>query len=417
MDVKILFMRTLQKKDKEIFYLIKKEEKRQAETLDLIASENYPSKAVREALSSIYVAKYSEGRPFKRYYGGMENVDALETLVEQRVRKAFGIGEEWAVNVQSYSGSPANYAVYRGILERGDTILSLDLSHGGHLTHGSPVSLSGIDYRIVHYTVDQKTQQLDYKTIAKLALEIRPQLIIAGYSAYSRIIDFETFGKIAQKVGARLMADTAHITGLIIGKMHPSPFPHADIVTTTTHKTLRGPRGAIIICREELREKIFPKVFPGLQGGPHNHTIAAIGVALKEAMAPTFKTYARQIVKNAQQLAKSLQQMNFQIISGGTDNHVMLVDLRNKDIRGKQAQELLESSGIVANRNTIPFDPNPPFNPSGVRFGTPAVTTRGMKEKEMKQIASWISEVISSPDSAPRVKKEIASFCKHFPIP
>ncbi|HCM36557.1 MAG: serine hydroxymethyltransferase [Candidatus Wildermuthbacteria bacterium RIFCSPLOWO2_02_FULL_47_9c] len=410
-------MRTLQKQDKEIFDLIKKEEKRQTETIDLIASENYPSKAVREALGSIYVAKYSEGRPYKRYYGGMENVDALEILVEQRVRKAFGIREEWAVNVQPYSGSPANYAVYRGILERGDTILSLDLSHGGHLTHGSPVSLSGTDYRIVHYTVDRKTQQLDYDAIAKLALETRPQLIIAGYSAYSRIIDFAAFGKIAQKVGARLMADTAHITGLIMGKMHPSPFPHADIVTTTTHKTLRGPRGAMIICREELREKIFPKVFPGLQGGPHNHTIAAIGVALKEAMSPAFRAYASQIVKNAKQLAKSLQQLDFQIISGGTDNHVMLVDLRNKDILGKQAQELLESSGIVANRNTIPFDPNPPFNPSGVRFGTPAVTTRGMKEKEMKQIASWISEVISNPASAPRVKKEVASFCKQFPIP
>ncbi|OHA77758.1 MAG: serine hydroxymethyltransferase [Candidatus Wildermuthbacteria bacterium RIFCSPLOWO2_12_FULL_49_9] len=410
-------MRTLQKQDKEIFDLIKKEEKRQTETIDLIASENYPSKAVREALGSIYVAKYSEGRPYKRYYGGMENVDALEILVEQRVRKAFGIREEWAVNVQPYSGSPANYAVYRGILERGDTILSLDLSHGGHLTHGSPVSLSGTDYRIVHYTVDRKTQQLDYDAIAKLALETRPQLIIAGYSAYSRIIDFAAFGKIAQKVGARLMADTAHFTGLIMGKMHPSPFPHADIVTTTTHKTLRGPRGAMIICREELREKIFPKVFPGLQGGPHNHTIAAIGVALKEAMSPAFRAYASQIVKNAKQLAKSLQQLDFQIISGGTDNHVMLVDLRNKDILGKQAQELLESSGIVANRNTIPFDPNPPFNPSGVRFGTPAVTTRGMKEKEMKQIASWISEVISNPASAPRVKKEVASFCKQFPIP
>src|SRR3989344_3603406 len=359
-------MSAIQKQDKEIFDLIKKEEKRQVETIDLIASENYPSRAVREALGSIYVAKYSEGRPFKRYYGGMENVDALETLVENRAREAFGIGEEWAVNVQPYSGSPANYAVYRGLLEMGDTILSLDLSHGGHLTHGSPVSLSGMDFRIVHYQVNKKTQQLDYRAIAQLAEKEKPKLIIAGYSAYSRTIDFAAFGKIAQKAGAYLMCDIAHITGLIVGKAHPSPFPHADVVTTTTHKTLRGPRGAMIVCREELREKIFPKVFPGLQGGPHNHTIAALGVALKEAITPAFRTYAAQIVKNANALATALQTHDFNIVSGGTDNHVMLVDLRNKNIKGKQAQELLESAGIVANRNTIPFDPNTPFNPSGV---------------------------------------------------
>ena len=410
-------MKTIQKQDKEIFDLIKKEEKRQVETVDLIASENYPSKAVREALGSIYVAKYSEGRPFKRYYGGMENVDKLETLVEERVRRAFGIGQEWAVNVQPYSGSPANYAVYRGLLEMGDTILSLDLSHGGHLTHGSPVSLSGMDFRIVHYQVNKKTQQLDYRAIAQLAEKEKPKLIIAGYSAYSRTIDFAAFGKIAQKAGAYLMCDIAHITGLIVGKAHPSPFPHADVVTTTTHKTLRGPRGAMIVCREELREKIFPKVFPGLQGGPHNHTIAALGIALKEATTPAFRTYAAQIVKNANALATALQTHDFNIVSGGTDNHVMLVDLRNKNIKGKQAQELLESAGIVANRNTIPFDPNTPFNPSGVRFGTPAVTTRGMKEKEMKQIASWIAEVIDDPKAAPKVKKEVAGLCKKFPIP
>jgi glycine hydroxymethyltransferase len=390
-------MNILEKQDERIFGLIKKEEKRQLETIDLIASENYPSKAVREALGSIYVAKYSEGRPFKRYYGGME--------------------QEWAVNVQPYSGSPANYEVYRGLLNLGDTILSLDLSHGGHLTHGSKVSLSGIDFRIVHYTVDEKTLQLDYAAVGKLAQEVKPKLIITGYSAYSRVIDFDAFGRIAKKAGAYLMCDTAHITGLIIGKAHPSPFPHADVVTTTTHKTLRGPRGAMIICREELREKIFPKVFPGLQGGPHNHTIAALGVALKEAMTPDFRKYASQIVKNAKQLAASLQTYDFQVVSGGTDNHVMLVDLRNKNIRGKQAQELLESAGIVANRNTIPFDPNSPFNPSGVRFGTPAITSRGMKEKEMKQIAAWINEVILNPKAAVRIKKEIAKFCKKFPLP
>lgn len=410
-------MKAIQKQDQEIFDLIKKEEKRQAETIDLIASENYPSRATREALASIYVAKYSEGRPYKRYYGGAQNVDALETLVEERARKAFGINEEWAVNVQPYSGSPANYAVYRGLLDVGDTVLSLDLSHGGHLTHGSPVSLTGIDFRIVHYTVDEKTHQLDYGEIAKLAYEKRPKMIIAGYTMYSRIIDFEEFGEIAKKVGAYLMCDIAHIAGLVVGGVHPSPFPYADVVTTTTHKTLRGPRGAMIICREELREKIFPKVFPGLQGGPHNHTIAAIGIALKEATTPRFEKYAAQIVRNAKALATSLQSYNFDIISGGTDNHVMLVDLRNKNIRGKQAQELLESAGIVANRNTIPYDPNPPFNPSGMRFGTPAITTRGMREKEMKKVASWISEVISNPEPVVRIKKEVAIFCRKFPIP
>ncbi|HEX9722380.1 MAG TPA: serine hydroxymethyltransferase [Candidatus Paceibacterota bacterium] len=410
-------MTAIQQQDKEIFELIKKEERRQRDTIDLIASENYPSKAVREALSSIYVAKYSEGRPYKRYYGGMENVDTLETLVEERARRAFGIGKEWAVNVQPYSGSPANYAIERGLLDLKDKILSVELSHGGHLTHGSPVSLSGIDFTICNYPMDKETQQIDYKKVAEIARKEKPKMIITGYTAYQRTIDFAAFGRIAKDVGAYLMADISHITGLVVGKVHPSPFPYADVVMTTTHKSLRGPRGAMIICREELREKIFPKVFPGLQGGPHNHTIAALGIALKEATTPAFSRYAAQIVKNAKALAAGLQEHDFAIVTGGTDNHMMLVDLTNKNIRGKQAQELLESAGIVTNRNTVPYDPNSPFNPSGIRLGTPATTTRGMREKEMKQIAAWIAGAIGNPESAPRVKKEVASFCKNFLIP
>lgn len=404
-------------KDTEITNLIAKEQRRQQDTIDLIASENYPSKAVREALSSIFVAKYSEGRPFRRYYGGMENVDVLETLVEERVKKAFGLpSKKWAVNVQPYSGSPANYAILRGLLKPKDKILSVELSQGGHLTHGSPVSLSGIDFRVVHYNLDKKTHQIDYTEVARMAKKEKPNLIITGYTAYPRSIDFKKFSHIAKSVHAYLMADISHITGLVLGKVHQSPFPYADVVMTTTHKSLRGPRGAMIVCREELREKIFPMVFPGLQGGPHNHTIAGIGVALKEAMTPEFKKYASQIVKNAKALAGALQKHDFEIVSGGTDNHLLLVDLGNKNIRGKQAQELLESAGIVTNRNTIPYDKHSPFNPSGIRLGTPAITTRGMKEKDMQKIAFWISQVISTASTAPLVKKEVQAFCKKYPI-
>ena len=403
--------------DSQIKKLIENEGKRHQETLNLIASENYPSKAVREALSTIFVAKYAEGRPYKRYYAGQEFIDKLETLVEERARKVFGLNKNWAVNVQPYSGSPANYAVLRGLLKTGDKILSLSLPHGGHLTHGSPVSLSGIDFKIVHYSLDKKTHLLNFKEIEKIAKKEKPKLIICGFTAYPRKIDFKKFGEISEKVGAYLLADISHIAGLIVGKVHPSPFPWADVVMTTTHKTLRGPRGAVIICREKLREKIFPKVFPGLQGGPHNHTICAIGVALKEAMKPGFKNYAQQIVKNARVLAEELKKYGFNLISDGTDNHLILVDLTNKGISGKEAQILLEKAGIVLNKNTIPFDPRPPYDPSGIRLGTPALTTRGMKEKEMEKIAFWINEVISNPRSVFRVKTEIKKFCQKFPIP
>ena len=404
--------------DSQIKKLIESEEKRHQETLNLIASENYPSKAVRQALSSLFVTKYSEGRPYKRYYAGQEFIDKLETLVEGRARKAFGLStRSWAVNVQPYSGSPANYAILRGLLKPGDKILSLSLPHGGHLTHGSPVSLSGIDFKIVHYSLDKKTLLLNYKEIERIAKKEKPKLIICGYTAYPRKIDFKKFGQISKKIGAYLLADISHIAGLIVGKVHPSPFPFADAVMTTTHKTLRGPRGAVIICREKLREKIFPKVFPGLQGGPHNHTICAIGVVLKETMSPEFKKYAGQIVKNAKALAEALEKYNFKLVSGGTDNHLILVDLTNKKISGKEAQILLEKAGIVLNKNTIPYDPRFPFDPSGIRLGTPALTTRGMKEKEMKKIAFWINEIISNPKSVLKVKSEIKKFCQKFPIP
>ncbi len=410
-------IRKIKKVDPQISQLIEKEEKRQQETLDLIASENYPSPAVREALSTIFVAKYSEGRPYKRYYAGMENIDKLETLVEERARKVFKLDtKKWAVNVQPYSGSPANYAVLRGLLNIGDKIMSLPLPHGGHLTHGAPASLSGQDFKVVNYFLN-RDGLLDYKEIEKIAKKEKPKLIITGYTIYPRRVDFKRFSQIAKKVQAYLLADIAHIAGLIAGGAYPSPFPFADVVTMTTHKTLRGPRGAIIICREELRDKIFPKVFPGIQGGPHNHTIAAIGVALKEALTPSFRRYTAQIIKNAKALAQELQKYNFKLIAGGTDSHSILVDLRNKNISGKEAQEVLEKAAIVTNKNTVPYDPQPPYKPSGIRLGTPATTTRGMKEKEMRKIAAWINQVISDPKSAPKVKKEIKKFCQKFPIP
>ncbi|PIQ07400.1 MAG: serine hydroxymethyltransferase, partial [Candidatus Nealsonbacteria bacterium CG18_big_fil_WC_8_21_14_2_50_37_10] len=378
-----------------------------------MASENYPSRAVREALSSIFVAKYAEGRPYKRYYAGLEFIDKLETLVEERARKVFGLdSKDWAVNVQPYSGTPANYAVWRGLLKLGDKIMSLYLLHGGHLSHGSPVSLTGKDFQIVHYFLD-KNGWLDYDAIEELAKKEKPNLIIAGYSAYPRKVDFKRFGEIAEKVGAYFVADIAHIAGLIAGGIHPSPFPFADVVTTTTHKTLRGPRGAIIFCKRALEKKIFPTVFPGNQGGPHEHTICAIGVALKEAMSPKFKKYAKQIVKNTKALADQLEKYDFKLISGGSDNHLVLIDLRNKNITGKPAQELLEKAGIVTNRNTIPTDePQSPFDPFGIRLGTPGLTTRGMKEKELRKIAFWINEVISNPKSVSKIRKEVKKLCQ-----
>lgn len=407
----------IKKIDSEIARLIEAEEKRQKGTLDLIASENYPSQAVKEALSSIFAAKYAEGRPYKRYYGGMENADKLEILVGKRALKAFGLNSrDWAVNLQPHSGAVANYEILRGLLNLGDKILCLHLPHGGHLSQGSKASLTGRDFTPIYYYLD-KDGFLDYSEIERLAVKEKPKLIITGYTAYPRTINFKKLGEISKKAGAYLLADTSHITGLIIGGVHPSPFPWADVLMTTTHKTLRGPRGAMIICRKELEQKIFTKVFPGMQGGPHMHTIGAIGIALKEAMSPDFKKYARQIVVNAKTLAGELLKSGFNLISGGTDNHLVLIDLRNKNITGKPCQELLEKAGIVANRNTVPYDIRTPYDPSGIRLGTPALTTRGMKEKEMKIISGWINEVISHPEKAGAIKKEVRKLCQKFPLP
>ena len=407
----------LKKIDPEVFELVKKEESRQENTLNLIASENYPSQAVREALGSIFSAKYAEGRPYKRYYGGMEVVDELETLVGKRALKAFQLNSgKWSINLQPLSGAPANYEILRSLVNLHEKILCLYLPHGGHLSQGAKVSLTGRDFKPIYYYLN-KEGFLDYQGIERLAEKERPKLIITGYTAYPRKVDFKRFSQIAKKVGAYLLADTSHITGLIIGRVHPNPFPWVDVLMTTTHKTLRGPRGAMIICRKELEEKIFPKVFPGLQGGPHLHTISAIGVALKEAMSPGFKKYAQQIVRNAKVLASELKKYDFDLISGGTDNHLILIDLRNKKITGKPAQELLEKAGIVTNRNTIPYDPRTPFDPSGIRLGTPALTTRGMKENEMRLIAKWIWEVISDSKNTERVKQEAEKLSKKFPIP
>ena len=403
--------------DPQIQKLIQEEEERQLSTINLIASENYPSKAVRAAMGCIFDAKYSEGRPGKRYYAGIGFIDELETLVEDRVRTVFNIDDTWAVNVQPLSGSPANYAIQRGLLSLGDPILSLDLSHGGHLSHGAPVSLTGKDFVVSYYHVEKESGLINYEELLEVAKENRPKLIIAGYSAYPRVVDFKRIADIAHSVGAFLLADISHITGLIISNQHPSPFPHADVVMTTTHKSLRGPRGALIVCREELKEKIFPAVFPGLQGGPHNNTIAALGVALSEAQSSSFKEYGENIIKNAQKLASSLTTLGVTLVSGGTDNHLMLIDVTPFNMRGKEAQIRLESAGIVVNRNAIPFDPHPPFDPSGIRIGTPAITTRGMKEEHMSEIATWLYKVLSDESSAEGVRSEVSNFAKKFPLP
>jgi len=408
----------IKKFDPILVSLIKKESERQQATLNFIASENYPSPAVREALSSIFIAKYSEGRPRARYYGGMEYIDKLEKLAEDRARKIFvGDRKGWSVNVQPLSGSPANYAVLRGLLKIGDKIMGLDIKHGGHLTHGAKSSLSGKDFKSVPYFLDKKTGFLNYKKIKVLAKKEKPKLIICGFSGYPRQVDFKKFREIADVTGAYLMADVAHLAGLIVGGVHPNPIPYADVMTTTTHKSLRGPRGAIIICREELSKKIFSMVFPGLQGGPHNHTIAAIAVALKEADSPKFRAYARQIIKNAKVLANELIKFNFKLITGGTDNHLVLIDLTNKRMTGGEAQEILEKAGIVVNKNLIPYDNRPPQDPSGIRLGTPALTTRGFKEKEMKIAASWINDIITLKKSPAIIKSQVKKLCQKFPIP
>jgi glycine hydroxymethyltransferase len=407
----------LERIDPEIYRLIKQEEIYQIESVRLIPSENYVSKAVLDATGSVLTNKYSEGYPGRRYYEGQHYIDQIEALVVERAKSLFGAEH---ANVQPYSGSPANLAVYVALLKPGDGLMGLSLPHGGHLSHGWTVSITGSFWRPIPYTVDRESHRIDYDTVRKLARAERPKMIVTGATAYPRQFDFKIFSEIAREVGAYLLADISHIAGLIIAGVHPDPVPYADVVMTTTHKTLRGPRGAMILCRKELATQIDKTVFPGLQGGPHNHTTAAIGVALKEAATPQFKDYGRQTIRNAKALAEELLARGFQLVSGGTDNHLILINLNNKQVTGKKAAQALDRAGIVCNYNTVPFDPRKPFNPSGIRLGTPAVTTRGMREPEMRQIGTWLDEVVTNIDNEgiiERVAGEVREFSRGFPAP
>ena len=403
--------------DTEIQEAINKELSRQRDKLEMIASENIVSKAVMQAQGSVLTNKYAEGYPGKRYYGGCEYVDVVEQLAIDRAKKLFGA--EYA-NVQPHSGAQANTAVYFALLQPGDTILGMNLTDGGHLTHGSPVNISGKYFKIIPYGVDKETERIDYDELERLAKEHQPKLIVGGASAYSRVIDFERMAQIAKSVGAYLMIDMAHIAGLVAAGLHPSPVPYADVVTTTTHKTLRGPRGGLILCRDAEFGKQFNKaIFPGIQGGPLMHVIAAKAVAFKEALSDEFKVYQQQVLDNAKALADELVKKGFRIVSGGTDNHLMLVDLRSKNITGKEAQFLLDEIGITANRNTIPFEPLSPFVTSGIRLGTPALTTRGLKEEDIREVADIIADVIENrEDSAviEEAKAKVQAICKKFPL-
>lgn len=397
--------------DNEIYEAIKKEEKRQNEKIELIASENFTSKAVMEAMGSVFTNKYAEGYPGKRYYGGCENVDIAENLARDRAKQLFGAEH---ANVQPHSGAQANMTVYFSVLNPGDTILGMNLAHGGHLTHGSPVNFSGKLYNIVPYGVD-KNGYIDYDELERIALECKPKIIVAGASAYPRIIDFERFRKIADMVGAYLMVDMAHIAGLVAAGLHPNPVPYSDFVTTTTHKTLRGPRGGMILCKEKYAKAIDKALFPGIQGGPLMHVIAGKAVAFKEALMDDFKEYQKQIIKNAKALSEELVNRGYNLVSGGTDNHLMLVDLTNKNITGKEAEALLDRVGITVNKNAIPFDTQKPNITSGIRIGTPAMTTRGMKEDEMKEIARLIDMALSGEDEE-KVGKEVLKLTSRFPL-
>jgi glycine hydroxymethyltransferase len=413
----IAHLDALQATDPEIADLIRAEEKRQADCIRLIPSENYTSRAVLQACGTVLSNKYSEGYPRKRYYEGQENIDAIEQIAIDRAKALFGMDH---ANVQPYSGSPANAAIYLALLEPGDTVMGMDLACGGHLTHGAKVSFSGKIYRSVQYGVSEKTHLLDYDAIREQALKEKPKLLFAGISAYPRLLDFEKFASIAKEVGAVLAADIAHISGLIVAGVHPSPAGHADIVSTTTHKTLRGPRGGMLLCNEEHAQALDKAVFPGLQGGPHNHTTAAIAVALKEAATPEFKEYGKQVVANAKAMAEALQEFGFELITGGTDNHLMLIDITKKGLTGREAAKLLASAGIVCNCNGIPFDTRKPWDPSGIRIGSPSLTSRGMKEPEMREVARWMNEVVSNPQSdevAGHVRSEIKELCDQFPAP
>ncbi|MFQ5904132.1 MAG: serine hydroxymethyltransferase [Candidatus Binatia bacterium] len=409
-------MSFLKRTDPDVFAAIQKETERLEYNLELIASENAVSEAVLEAQGSVMTNKYAEGYPGRRYYGGCEYMDEVERLAISRAKELFGADH---VNVQPHSGTQANMTIYFSVLSPGDCYFGMNLAHGGHLSMGSPVNFSGMLYRVVPYGVRQETETLDYDALADLAREHRPRLIVAGASAYPRIIDFKRFREIADGVGAYLMVDMAHIAGLVAAGLHPSPIPYADFVTTTTHKTLRGPRGGMILCRAEHAKTVDSKVFPGLQGGPLMHVIAAKAVALKEALSPEFNLYQQQIVKNAKALASALMEEGFRLISGGTDNHLMLVDLRQSELTGKVAQEALDKARITVNKNTVPFETRSPFVTSGVRIGTPAVTARGMKEKEMATIAEFISRALNhvgSDEVLKSIADDVRELCKKFPV-
>lgn len=404
----------LKKEDIEVFNAIEKELERQRNKIELIASENFTSKAVMEAMGSYMTNKYAEGYPENRYYGGCEYVDIVENLAIERAKKLFGAEH---VNVQPHSGAQANMAVYQAMLVPGDTVLGLNLAHGGHLTHGSKVNSSGKLYNFIAYGVKADTGIIDYEEVERLALENKPKMIVTGASAYPRIIDFKRFREIANKVGALLMVDMAHIAGLVATGLHPNPVEYADFVTTTTHKTLRGPRGGMILCKEEYAKLIDKAVFPGIQGGPLMHVISAKAVCLKEALSPEFKKYQEQVIKNANTLAEELKKYGFNLVSNGTDNHLILIDLTNKNITGKELEVRLDEVGITVNKNAIPFDTQKPSITSGIRIGTPAVTTRGFKEEEMKKIAKLINETIEDYDKKKdTIKEEVENICRKYPL-
>ncbi|MBI5198121.1 MAG: serine hydroxymethyltransferase [Nitrospirae bacterium] len=409
-------MSYLQDADSEVYQAIVGETERENKRLLLIASENYASRAVLEAQGSLMTNKYAEGYPGKRYYGGCEFVDRVEELAISRAKALFGAEH---VNVQPHSGSQANMAAYFSVLKPGDAVLGMSLAHGGHLTHGSPVNFSGSLYKVASYGVDRNTGLIDYDEVLKLAKEHRPRMMVIGASAYSRILDFKRFSEIAAEVGAHTMADIAHVAGLVAAGLHPNPIPHCDFVTTTTHKTLRGPRGGMVMCKEPFAKGVDKALFPGIQGGPLMHVIAAKAVAFKEALDPSFRAYQQQVITNAKVLGERLIRKGFQIISGGTDNHLMLVDLRNKGITGKDAEAALDRAGITLNKNAVPFDDKPPTVTSGIRLGTPMVTTRGMKEPEMEKVADLMSEVVdhvNDSETIRRIQRKVEELCRQYPV-
>lgn len=408
---------SLKSTDSEVYNSIIRETDRQEYGLEMIASENYTSKAVMEAQGSVLTNKYAEGYPGKRYYGGCHFVDEIETMAIDRAKKLFNCA---FANVQPHSGSQANLAVFLSAVETGSTILGMDLSHGGHLTHGSPVNFSGILYKAASYKLDPQTGRLNYENIANVAKETKPKMIIAGYSAYPRVLDFARFREIADSVGAVLLVDMAHFAGLVAGESHPSPFPYADYVTSTTHKTLRGPRGGLILTNsEDNAKKVNSKIFPGIQGGPLEHVIAGKAVSFGEALKPEFKSYAKQVIENAQNLAQVLLSEGHKLVTGGTDNHLVLLDLSDTAVTGKLAETALDEAGITVNKNTVPNEKRSPFVTSGIRIGTPALTTRGMKAAEMKKVGKWISQVLKQPEDSRlkiQIKSEVAEFCRSFPL-